>query len=83
MFEEKNVVNNVDMSSLRALWQNDPYTNQHTEQHKNTYNTKTQQTFRKKTETVFGHFYCWMSFDRNNFKFLTIIFYPKKGLSHT
>jgi len=29
-----NVVNNVDMSILRAPWQNGPYKNQHTEQHK-------------------------------------------------
>ena len=36
MFKEKNVVNNVDMSSLRAPCQNGPYKNQHTEQHKNT-----------------------------------------------
>ena len=28
--------NNVDMSSLRATWQNDAYKIQHTEQHKNT-----------------------------------------------
>jgi len=28
-----NVVNNVDMSSLRAPWQNGPYTEKHTEQH--------------------------------------------------
>jgi len=31
---KNNVVNNVDMSSLRALLQNDPYTKEHTEQHK-------------------------------------------------
>jgi len=31
----KNVVNNVDMSSLSAPWQNGTYKNQHTEQHKN------------------------------------------------
>jgi len=30
----KNVVNNVDMSSLREPWQNGPYKNKHTEQHK-------------------------------------------------
>jgi len=34
--QSKNVVNNVDMSSLRAPWQNGPYINQHTEPHKNT-----------------------------------------------
>jgi len=44
----KNVANNVDMSSLKVPWQNGTYKNQHTEQHKNMYNTKTQQTFRKK-----------------------------------
>ena len=32
--QRKNVVNNVDMSSLRAPWQNDPYKNKQTEQHK-------------------------------------------------
>ena len=34
----KNVVNDVDISSLRAPWQNGTmaYKNQHTEQHKNT-----------------------------------------------
>jgi len=36
------------MSSLRAPWQNGPYKHQHTEPHKNTQNTTTQQTFRKK-----------------------------------
>ena len=34
--QRKNVVNNVDMSSLRAPWQNGPYKNQHIERHKNT-----------------------------------------------
>ena len=43
--QRKNAVNNVDMSNLRAPWQNGPYT--HTEQHKNMQNTKLQQTFRK------------------------------------
>jgi len=42
--QRKNVVNNVDMSSLRALLQNGPHKN--TEQNKHTQNTKTQQTFR-------------------------------------
>ena len=32
----KNGVTNVDMSSLRAPWQNGQYTEKHTEQHKNT-----------------------------------------------
>ena len=32
--QRKNVVNNVDMSSLRAPWQNGPYKNQHTERQK-------------------------------------------------
>jgi len=32
--QRKNVVNNVEMSSLRAPWQNDLYKNKHTEQHK-------------------------------------------------
>jgi len=34
------------MSSLRAPWQNDTYKSKHTEDHKNTQNTKTQHTFR-------------------------------------
>jgi len=34
---------------LWAPWQNCPYKNKHTELHTNTQNTKTQQTFRKKT----------------------------------
>jgi len=29
----KNVVNNVDKSSLRAPWQNGPYTNKHKDRH--------------------------------------------------
>jgi len=39
---KKDTVNNVDMSSLRAPRQNGPYKNQQTEQHENTWNTKTQ-----------------------------------------
>jgi len=34
MFKKKNVVNNVDMSSLRAQMQNGLNKNKHTEQHK-------------------------------------------------
>ena len=33
------------MSSSSAPLQNGPYTDKHKEEHKNTYNTKTQQTF--------------------------------------
>jgi len=43
--QKKNVVNNVDMSSLRASWQNGPYKNQQTERLKNRQNSMTQQTF--------------------------------------
>ena len=32
--QRKNVINNVDKSSLRAPWQNGPHKNQHTERHK-------------------------------------------------
>jgi len=39
--QTKNVVYNVDMSYLRAPWQNGPYKNYHKEQHKNSYNIKT------------------------------------------
>lgn len=35
-WRDKTVVSNVDISSLRAPWQNGSYTNKHTEQHKNT-----------------------------------------------
>jgi len=48
--QTKNVVNNVDMSCLRAPWQNGPYKNKHKERHKNSYNIMTQQTFR---QTIF------------------------------
>ena len=34
MFKQKNVVNNVDMSSWMSPWQNGPYKNQHTERRK-------------------------------------------------
>jgi len=44
--QSKNVVNNVDMSSLRAPWKNGPYKNQNTERHKNTKNIMTQQTLK-------------------------------------
>jgi len=47
------VVNNVDMSRLKAPWQNDTYKIKHTEQHKNTQNTKTQQIFRTNYFCVF------------------------------
>ena len=50
---KKNVVNNVDMSSFRAPWQHGPYKIQHTERHKNTLNTTTQQTFREKNTLYF------------------------------
>ena len=33
--QRNNVVNDVDMSGLRAQWQNDPYKNQHREKDKN------------------------------------------------
>ena len=32
--QKQNVVNNVDMSSIRAPWKNGPYKNKHTGQHK-------------------------------------------------
>ena len=58
--QRQNVVNNVDMSSLRAPWQNGRYKNKHTEQHKNTQNTKTQQTFKINYFCVFQIFiYLW------------------------
>jgi len=40
--QTKNVVNIVDMSCLRAPWQNGPYKNLHKERHKNSYNIMTQ-----------------------------------------
>jgi len=53
--QRKNVVNvnDLGMSSLREPWQNGPYTNKRTEQHKN---TKTQQTFRQ--TAIFMFFGC-------------------------
>ena len=45
-YSKKECCKNVDRSSLRAQWQNGPYKITHTEQHKNTQNTKTQHTFR-------------------------------------
>ena len=48
--------NNVDMSSLRAPWQNGPYKKQHTKRHKNTYNIMTQQTIRKTISLCFSDF---------------------------
>jgi len=60
--QRKNVVNNVDLSSLRAPWQNGPYKNKHTEQHKNTQNTKTQQTFRKNYSVVFFRIFLFLFF---------------------
>jgi len=47
--QRKNVVNSVDMSSLRAPWQKGPYENKHTEQHKNTW-TPRQQTHQEATD---------------------------------
>jgi len=38
--QTKNGVNNVDMSYLRAPWQNGPYKTEHKERHKNPYNIK-------------------------------------------
>jgi len=54
--ETKNVANNVDMSCLRAPWQNGPYKNQHKGRHKNSYNIMTQQTFRKHIFLCFSDF---------------------------
>jgi len=61
-----NVVNNVDMSCLRAPWQNGPYKNEHKERHKNAYNIMTQQTFRKKN-CVFRIFFGFIFFFIDNF----------------
>jgi len=54
--QRTNVVNNVDMSSLRAPWQNGLYKNKHSEQHKHTQNPKMQQTFRV------NYFLCFSDF---------------------
>jgi len=42
--------------TFKVTIKNGPYKNQHTEQHKNTQNTQTQQTFRKKLVFVFLDF---------------------------
>jgi len=60
--QRKNFVNNVDMSRLRAPWQNGLYKNYHTERHKNTYNTLTQQTFRNNYIFVFFGFLFFIFF---------------------
>jgi len=56
-FKTENVVSNVDMSSLRAPWQNGPYTKKHTEQFK-TQNIQTQ------GRTIF---LCFTDFFKYNF----------------
>jgi len=61
------------MSSLRAPWRNGPYKNLHTERQKNTYNTMTQQTFRKKLDfCVFRHSNLTFLFKKTNKKTLTL-----------
>jgi len=56
------------MSSLSAPWQNGPYKIQHTEQHRNTKNTKMQQTFKKILFFVlFGFFFCFIYNFLNDF----------------
>ena len=62
-----NVVNNVDMSCLRAPWQNGPYKNEHNERHKNAYNIMTQQTFRKTIFLCFSDFFLFFYFFIDNF----------------
>ena len=65
--QRKNVVNNLDMSSLRVPWQKSPYKNKHTEQHKNRQNTKTQQTFRKKHNFCVFRFFIFIYNFLNDF----------------
>ena len=50
--KRKNVVHIVDMSSLRAPWQNGPYKNQHTEHHKKTQRTPKRTRHLEKTHIV-------------------------------
>ena len=63
--QRKNAANNVDMLGLRGSWQNGAYKNQHTEQIKNTRNTKTQQTFRQNCVCV-----CVFVFAKNSVCYL-------------
>ena len=60
--QRKNVINNVDVSSIRAPWQNGPYKSKHTEQHKNTQNTKTQKTFSINYVLCFSDFFYFYFF---------------------
>jgi len=48
-----NVVNNVDMSSLRAPWQNGPYESQYKEQHKTQRTPRRNRLSEKKTQLFF------------------------------
>jgi len=64
--QRKNDVNNVDISSLGAPWQNGPNKNKHAEQHKNTQHTMTQQTFRINSFVFFGLFYLIFLYDFSN-----------------
>ena len=63
--QRKNVVNNVDMSRWGASWQNGPYKNKHTEQHKNTQNTKTQQKLKNFIYLFYGFFLFILAFSDN------------------
>ena len=47
----------VDTSSLRAPWKHGPYSKKDTEEHKNTQNTKTHQTFIKNYIVYFFVFF--------------------------
>ena len=53
--KKTNVVNNVDMSSFKAPWQNDPYTETHTEQY------KTRRTPRRNIHSEKNYFWCVFS----------------------
>ena len=51
--------NVVDMTSLRASWQNGQHKNKHTEHYKNTKHTKTQHIIRKKYFYLFLIIFKW------------------------
>jgi len=59
LYVYKIYTNKVVMSSLKAPWQNNPYKNKRTEQHKNTQNTKMQQTF------IINYFLCFSDVSEN------------------
>ena len=59
-FQRRNVVYTVDMSSLRAPWQNGPYKIQHTEQHKTRRTPRRSRHLEKNLVLVFFWFFYFL-----------------------